>query len=95
MKALAMMKETIRTHVVLIRDLVDSVESLAGIRTRSKFVEEALRAKVARERLGKALAEAAGSLSLADHPEWSTPQKVSAWIHNLRSEANAATERAL
>jgi metal-responsive CopG/Arc/MetJ family transcriptional regulator len=95
MKVLAMMKETIRTHVVLPRDLVTTVDSLAGKRTRSEFVEEALREKVARERLGKALAETAGSLNLADHPEWATPEKVSAWVHNMRNEENEATERAL
>jgi metal-responsive CopG/Arc/MetJ family transcriptional regulator len=95
MKVVAMMKETVRTHVVLPRDLVEAVDTLAGARTRSEFVEEALRDKVARERMGKALAETAGSLNLADHPEWSTPEQVSAWVHDMRSEENAATERAL
>lgn len=45
--------------------------------------------------MGKALAETAGSLNLAVHPEWATSEKVSAWVHDMRSEENATTERAL
>lgn len=88
------MKETVRTHVVLPRSLVEAVDGLAGQRTRSEFVEEALREKVARERLGKPLAGTAGSLNLADHPEWATGEKVSAWVHSMRKEDDAASERA-
>lgn len=45
MKIVAMMKETVRTHVVLPRDLVEAVDTLVGKRTRSEFVEQALREK--------------------------------------------------
>lgn len=89
-----MLKETVRAHVVLPRDLLEAVDELVGERKRSEFVEAALREKVAHEQLGKALIETAGSLDLADHPEWSTPEKISAWVRAMRDEENEATERA-
>jgi len=79
-----MATETVRAHVVLPRDLIESIDALAGDRSRSEFVEEALREKLARERMGNALAEAIGSLNPADYPEWSTPEKISRWVHDLR-----------
>ena len=88
------MSETVRAHVVLPRELVEAVDTLVDKRSRSEFIEEALREKLARERMRRALADTAGSLDLADHPEWSTPEQVSAWVHEMRSEENAATERA-
>lgn len=73
-----------RTHVVLPEDLVAEVDRFAGKRKRSAFVEEAIRAKLARERLGRALRETAGVLDPADYPEWATPELTSAWVHSMR-----------
>lgn len=91
----AVAQEMIRTHVVLPRDLVEAIDQLVGERKRSEFVTEALRERVARERLGSALATSGGILSLSDHPEWETAEKVSAWVRELRATDNATTERKL
>jgi metal-responsive CopG/Arc/MetJ family transcriptional regulator len=75
-----------RAHVVLPEDLIEKVDRIAGKRKRSHFVEEAIREKLARERLATAMRESAGSINLADYPEWSTPEKVSEWVRSRRRE---------
>jgi metal-responsive CopG/Arc/MetJ family transcriptional regulator len=90
------MAETmVRTHVVLPKELLEAVDELVGPRKRSAFIAEAVEALVARERLGKALEEATGFLAAEDYPEWETPEKISAWVRELRREADESTERKL
>ena len=90
-----MASETMRTHIVFPRDLVDAVDALVGQRKRSAFVTEAVEEKVERERLGRALAETAGSLAAEDYPEWDTPEKISAWVRKSRAFDNESTNRKL
>jgi metal-responsive CopG/Arc/MetJ family transcriptional regulator len=92
------MKELVRTHVLLPRPLVEAVDTLVGQRRRSRFVEDAVEEKLARERqlqALRALKASAGVLADADYPEWATPEKTSAWVHNLRQEADARTRQKL
>lgn len=58
---------------------------------RDRAIEE----KIDRERLGRALAATAGFLAEGTHPEWGTPEQVSAWVHELRSHDSDASERKL
>lgn len=37
-----------------------------------------------RDRLTAALAKSAGVIDLADYPEWSTPERISDWVRELR-----------
>jgi hypothetical protein len=80
-----MVEETIRTHVVLPRSLVEAVDRLVGRRKRSAFLAEAVEEKLARDRLGHALEATAGFLDRDSHPEWATPEDVSVWVRELRS----------
>jgi metal-responsive CopG/Arc/MetJ family transcriptional regulator len=80
-----MADETIRTHVVFPKELVAAVDRLVGPRKRSAFLVQAVEEKISRERLGRALATTAGFLAEETHPEWETPEQVSAWVHELRS----------
>ncbi|MBF8265498.1 MAG: hypothetical protein HW384_1362 [Dehalococcoidia bacterium] len=73
-----------RTHVMLDDNVVGEVDILVGRRKRSRFVEEAIREKLAREKLLNALKDTAGVLSREDHPEWDTPEKVAAWVRDTR-----------
>ncbi|MBI2918093.1 MAG: hypothetical protein HYY01_08870 [Chloroflexi bacterium] len=75
-----------RTHLVLSEELVREIDALVGKRQRSRFVEEAARDKLKRERLLKALRETAGILSAEDHPEWATREDVYAWVRKLREQ---------
>jgi metal-responsive CopG/Arc/MetJ family transcriptional regulator len=92
---LSMMKETVRTHVHVPRDLIEAIDRVAGKRKRSEFVTEALREKLTRERQKEALAATAGVLKDADYPEWETPEQTSQWVHDLRCVADAHTSEKL
>lgn len=89
-------RETMRTHVVLPKELVEEVDRLVGQRKRSAFLTEAVSEKVARERRDRALARTAGFLAPGSHPEWASPEDVSAWVRELRAfdRAGAAREPA-
>jgi predicted transcriptional regulator len=90
-----MASETIRTHVVIPRDLVEAVDRLVGQRKRSAFLVEAIEEKLEREEFGRALAETKGFLPADAYPEWSTPEKTSAWVRELRAVDSEATDRKL
>ena len=77
-----------RTHVVLSEDLLNEIDSVAGKRKRSEFIEEAVRARLQWIRQGLALEKAAGSLDLSQYPEWDSPEKVSAWVREQRQLDN-------
>lgn len=74
----------IPTNLTLPRDLVADIDAIAGRRNRSRFVEEAVRARLKREHLRVAIEQTAGSVSAEDHPEWATPQMVVEWVRAQR-----------
>jgi predicted transcriptional regulator len=82
-----------RAHIVLPEDLLQEVDRVAGKRKRSRFIEEAIRDKLSREALRLAMDKARGILNLEDYPEWSTPEKISAWVHDLRQADNERLAR--
>jgi hypothetical protein len=77
-----------RTHIVLPDDLVAEIDTIVGPRKRSLFIEEAVRAKLQRERLRRAMEAVKNGPGLdpEKYPYWSTPQKTSEWVHNMRVE---------
>ena len=75
-----------RTHVILPDDLVEAVDRLVGKRQRSAFITEALRERVRREGLLRALKESAGILKEEDYPHWATPEKVARWVREIRRQ---------
>ncbi len=76
----------VRTNLLLPKELVDEVDKFAGERGRSRYVAEALRAKLKRDRLQDAIARTAGVLKAEDYPEWSTSEKVIEWVRARRAE---------
>jgi len=80
------MRMNVRTNLLLPKELVDEVDHFAGERGRSRYVAEALRARLKRDRLREAIRETAGVLRPDDYPEWSTPEKVVDWVRARRSE---------
>lgn len=77
----------VRTNLMLPVELVREVDEIAGPRGRSRFVAEAVAYRLRRERLRRAWDGARGSLRAEDYPHWSTPEKVDAWIDEMRAEA--------
>jgi hypothetical protein len=66
--------------------LVAEIDELAGPRGRSRFIEDAVRERVKRERLRTLLAKAATEppLNPEEYPYWRTPQDVSRWVADSR-----------
>ena len=73
-----------RTNLTLPEDLLAEVDALAGPRGRSRYVADAVAQRVKRDKLGKAIREAAGIL--AGTPYQMTRDEVAAWVDGLRSE---------
>ena len=80
------LRMNVRTNLLLPKDLVEEVDRVAGPRGRSRYVTEALRAKVKRDRLKEAIERTAGVLRPEDYPEWSTSEKVVDWVRARRAE---------
>ena len=76
----------VRTNLLLPKELVEEVDHFAGERGRSRYVAEALRARLKHDRLKEAIERTAGVLKSADYPEWSTSEKVVEWVRARRSE---------
>lgn len=76
----------VRTNLLLPGDLVEAVDHFAGPRGRSRYVAEALEARLRRDRQREAVLATFGSLAAADYPHWSTPEEVSEWVRAGRAE---------
>jgi metal-responsive CopG/Arc/MetJ family transcriptional regulator len=77
--------------MILPEEMVKEVDELVGKRKRSRFVEEAVREKLWREKQSAALAATAGVLSAEDYPEWASSEQVAAWVHDMRRRDDERT----
>lgn len=76
----------VRTNLLLPKALVDEVDRFAGPRGRSRYVAEALEARLRRDRFKEVIERTAGVLKAEDYPEWSTSEKVVEWVRARRAE---------
>lgn len=84
---------SVRTNLLLPEALVREVDRFAGPRGRSRYVAEALEARLRRDRLQETIEATAGVLRAGDYPEWSSSEAVVEWVRRGRAEAAAgATE---
>jgi predicted transcriptional regulator len=90
-----MATESVRAHVLIPKELIEAVDQLVGQRKRSAFFVEAVEEKLERERLGQSLVATAGVLADDERPEWSTPERVSEWVRELRAVDRASGDRKL
>lgn len=74
----------VRTNLLLPEALVVEVDHFAGPRGRSRYVAEALQARLKRDRLLEAIAATAGAWK--DHPLFPTDESVVDWVRALRAE---------
>lgn len=77
---------SVRTNLLLPEDLVEEVDRIAGHRNRSRYVAEAVRARVKRDRLREAVGRSFGVLKAEDYPHWATSEQVVEWVRALRAE---------
>jgi metal-responsive CopG/Arc/MetJ family transcriptional regulator len=76
----------VRTNLLLPKDLVDEVDHFAGARGRSRYVAEALRARLKRDRLKEVIEKTAGAWTPNDYPEFATSEMVVDWVRARRAE---------
>jgi len=77
---------TVRTNLLLPRDLVEEVDRFAGPRGRSRYVAEALAERLRRDRLREVVEATAGALNPEHYPQWQSSEAVVAWVRDLRAE---------
>jgi Arc/MetJ family transcription regulator len=77
-----------RTNLLLPEELVAEVDRIAGPRGRSRYVSDAVQAQLRRDRLREVVEQTAGSLAPEDYPQWSTPERVVAWVRARRAEVS-------
>jgi metal-responsive CopG/Arc/MetJ family transcriptional regulator len=73
-----------RTHVILDDEVLAAIDHRVGQRGRSRFLEQAAREKLDRERLDEALVSTAGMLSAEDYPEWRDREAIADWVRSSR-----------
>lgn len=88
-----MAEAKMRTHVVLPKELVESVDELVGSRARSRFFAEAVQEKLAKARLAQAARRVAGSLADVEVPGWETSKSAADWVRAARREDETSRER--
>lgn len=76
------MRMNVRTNLMLPEALVNEVDHFAGPRGRSRYVTEALEAKLKRDRLREAIDATAGAWK--DHPLFPTDESVVEWVREGR-----------
>ena len=79
-------RDRVPTNLSLPADLVAAVDAMAGARGRSRFIEDATRAALKRERLRLMIERTAGVLRTEDYPHWATSVDVVAWVREARAE---------
>ena len=73
-----------RTHVILPDELIKEIDEKVGRRNRSRYIADVVAERIRRDKLVETIRRGAGILSDEDYPEWSTPEKVAAWVRKLR-----------
>ena len=74
----------VRTNLLLPKELLEDVDRFAGERGRSRYVAEALRVQLRRDRLREVVEQTAGAWK--DNPLWKTSEDVVEWVRALRAE---------
>jgi metal-responsive CopG/Arc/MetJ family transcriptional regulator len=79
-----MAKDMTRTHIVIPKDLVETIDALVGKRKRSEFFTEAAQKEVRRRKLVEAAKKAGGSLEGVAIPGWETSESAAEWVRASR-----------
>ena len=88
-----MTSEVVRTHVVIPKEVVESIDRTVGRRARSRFLAEAAEEKLARLRRQRAFDRVAGSLRDVAIPGWETSESAAEWVSASRRADDQAVPR--
>jgi hypothetical protein len=75
----------VRTNVTLPAEVLREVDELAGPRGRSTYVAEAVRTRLKRDRIRKALDETHGAA--VGHSQWADADEAYRWVRSLRDDS--------
>lgn len=78
-----------RAHVVMSDDVLEEVDERVGERGRSRFVEEAVREKLARLRLEEEIRNTQGIARGKGYEHWRDQRSASAWVRTTRADRPA------
>ena len=78
------MESTIRTHMVLPRNLVEEFDHRVGKGKRSETVAALIEEWMRLERRREIWTRFAGSIKAEDHPEWATEADIAAWSRSMK-----------
>ena len=80
--------KTTRTNIVFPTDVLEEISSVAGKRQRSRFVVEAVKEKLERVKIKKALEKSAGAWSDKNHPDLKTQEDINRFLKTIRLSTN-------
>jgi metal-responsive CopG/Arc/MetJ family transcriptional regulator len=80
------MRMNVRTNLLLPKELVEEIDHFAGERGRSRYVADALRQRLKRDRLREMIDTTAGAWSVDEYPEFATSEQVVDWVRARRAE---------
>lgn len=80
------MSESVRTHFVLPRELLEEFDRFVEPRQRSERIAELMAEWVRRERAKEVFGRLAGFMKDEDYPEFATGEDIDRWVSELRGE---------
>jgi hypothetical protein len=63
------------------------MDTFVGKRGRSKFITEAIKEKISKEKFSFAVSECAGAWSDKNHPNLNSIKKITDYINNIREDS--------
>ena len=76
-----------KVHLTFPPKIIVEIDNLVGKRGRSKFVSEAAKEKISREKFLKALKECAGAWKSENHPNLPSSKDVVKFVEKIRKES--------
>ena len=87
--------ETLKTNVVLPKDLIKNIDEVAGRRRRSEFLTQAAKEKLARMRFERAADKAFGSWKDENHHDIVSDEDMERYLRRIREATNKRMQNRL
>lgn len=83
----------VRTHVILPRAVIETIDRLVGQRGRSRFLVAAAQRELAHREMLEIAQQALGSGKGLERPWGQTPESITTWIEETRAEGTPRDEQ--
>jgi hypothetical protein len=88
-------EDKIKTNIILPYDVVIAIDKIIKKRKRNQFIVEAIREKIEKVNLKRALEKAAGCWRDEDHPELKNQKDINKYLKEIRVVTNRRIWRLL